>query len=668
MARRSQPNKTPEQKRLDLIIIEAKDLLTYPGINWEDCSWDITAYEKPKAHRKKPDRLYFTIRRNSRSDAHVSYEQPFADFAKAIVRVRASDRGLSFHGHTHMIIAQRYLYDALRQTGTADPTKLNRKTFAVAVSLAKSRAKGWTIYHVGRALEEISGWMDERELACAEINFLNPIPNPGKSDGLDPESQALGLLKLPSAGALDALADISNEPSDDDERIIMRIVDLLVVGGFRIGEVLSLPLDCWVETPALNQLGKVKTDPRSGEQVLRCGIRYWPEKGGDPYVKWLADCAMPLAWRAVTDLKMLCADARRVAKALEANPGRVPLPGKHSPQELLEHKDLVSLFGLKTVGCVRLFLAGIGVRAVSHNKPNGRYAFRYRVDDIERALLKRRGALVVARCPGGQEQMLSESLCVMFRKQFHAAHTTLKFLPELIGEGQINDALGNDVDQVSIFSIRGLTEPDGSRMRIKSSAFRHWLNTLLSRGGLSDVELARWSGRRNIDQNAAYKHGTVEQRVSWARNMIKEGTLRGPAADTYNSINDPVEKEQFLETFVNVALFTPYGVCIHDYAIDPCPYHLNCLGGCSEYLRTKGDKDEQKNIEDVRGFHLVQLQRLKSATQNDAGPVRNYETHCERMVQGATVALAVDDENLPDGQLVKVFPKGKVRGRAIQSL
>jgi hypothetical protein len=665
---RSQPHKTPEQKRLNEVVIDAKGLLTYPDINWEDWCWDITAYEKPKAHRKRPDRLYFTIRRSSKSDIHISYEPPFADFAKAIIRVRASDRGLSFHGHTHMIIAQRYLYDALKQTGTADPTKLNRKTFAVAMSSAKSRAKGWTIYHVGRALQEISEWIDERELACAEINFLNPIPSLGKGDGLDPESQALGLLKLPSAGALDALADISNEPADDDERIIMRIVDLLVVGGFRIGEVLSLPLDCWTETPALNQLGKVITDPRTGNQVMRHGIRYWPEKGGDPYVKWLADCAMPLAQRAVTDLKRLCADARRVARTLEENPDRVQLPGTHSPDDLLGHQELKSLFGLRTVECVRLFLAGIGVRAFSDNKPNGRYAFRYRIDDIERALLKRRATLVIARRPGGQVQMLSESLCVMFRKQFHAAHSTLKFLPELIGEGQINNALGNDADQVSIFSLRGLSEPDGSRMRIKSSAFRHWLNTLLSRGGLSDIELARWSGRRNIDQNAAYKHGTVEQRVSWARNMIKEGTLRGPAADTYNSINDPVEKEQFLETFVNVALFTPYGVCIHDYAIDPCPYHLNCLGGCSEYLRTKGDKDEREAIEEVRGFHLVQLQRLKSATQNDAGPVRNYEAHCERIVQGATAALAVDEDNIPDGQHVKVFPKGSVRGKAVTSL
>ena len=106
-----------------------------------------------------------------------------------------------------------------------------------------------------------------------------------------------GLLKMPSKRSLEALADISNTPLDDNERIILRMIDLLVIGGFRIGEVLRLPLDCWVETPALDNNGNVRTDPRTGTAVMRCGIRYWPEKGGDPYIKWLSDITTPLARR-----------------------------------------------------------------------------------------------------------------------------------------------------------------------------------------------------------------------------------------------------------------------------------------------------------------------------------------------------------------------------------
>jgi hypothetical protein len=566
------------------------------------------------------------------------------------------------------MIALRYLYEALQLTGKADPTTLNRKHFKVAVENARTRAKGWTVYHVGKSLEQVSAWMDENNLTHTWINFKNPIEYLGGGDGLDPESQAKGLLKMPSITALNALADISNDPLDDNERILMRVVDLLVVGGFRIGEVLRLPLDCWVETPALDSNGRAKIDPETGAPIIRYGIRYWPEKGGAPYIKWLSDISMPLARRAIDDLIRLCAEARAAAKVLEKTPDRVPLPRAFAPDELIDLKVVADIIGLRSVQGARQFIVNsLGVIPAATNKPNGKYAFFFRVRDIEKALLKRRHEIVILRKPNGQAQMLSKSLCVMFQNQFHASRPTFKFLPELIGEGQINDALGNDADQVSVFSVRGFTEPDGSPMRIKTHAFRHWLNTLMSRGGLSDVELARWSGRRNISQNAAYKHGTVEQRVAWAQEMIRAGKLRGPVADTYHSIDDPIEKQHFIETFVNVALFTPFGVCVHDYSIDPCPYHLNCLSGCSEYLRTKGDEEEQKNIAEVLNFHLIQLQRSNGAEQEGLTEAGNYVTHYKQIVEGAKAALAVDDMKSPDGELVKVFPDGKSRGMAIQS-
>ena len=182
------------------------------------------------------------------------------------------------------------------------------------------------------------------------------------------------------------------------------------------------------------------------------------------------------------------------------------------------------------------------------------------------------------------------------------------------------------------------------------------------------LNLPDGAARRNIEHNAAYKHGTVEQRVSWARDMIQKRSLSGPVADVYHSLNDPVEKEGFLKTFVNVALFTPYGVCTHDYALEPCPFHLNCLGGCPEYLRTKGDKVEEKNIKDVRDFHLVQLQRVRAGTVPSVSGTQNYTAHCERIVAGANAALAVDKANRTDGKLVKVFPSGERKGKPIAGL
>jgi hypothetical protein len=147
--------------------------------------------------------------------------------------------------------------------------------------------------------------------------------------------------------------------------------------------------------------------------------------------------------------------------------------------------------------------------------------------------------------------------------------------------------------------------------------------------------------------------------------MIKNGSLQGPVADTYHAIDDPVEKEDFLKTFVSVAHVTPYGVCLHDYSIEPCIYHLNCLSGCSEYLRTRGDEEEADNINSLLSFHLVQLTRSTAAANSGAKGADNYMRHNKRIVEGAKAALAVDDTDAPSGVLVKVFPDGKLLGKSV---
>ena len=132
---------------------------------------------------------------------------------------------------------------------------------------------------------------------------------------------------------------------------MLRIIDLLVVAGFRVGEVLTLPRDCWVEETAINPRGRNIRDITTGETAKRCGLRYWPEKGGDPIVKWLPSCAVPLARRAVGDLVRLCEPARQAAAVLEKNPHRVPLPGNPDPDALLSIRELMKILPFPPTGC-----------------------------------------------------------------------------------------------------------------------------------------------------------------------------------------------------------------------------------------------------------------------------------------------------------------------------
>jgi hypothetical protein len=70
------------------------------------------------------------------------------------------------------------------------------------------------------------------------------------------------------------------------DRLRMRITELLFVCGFRAGEVLTLPASPLVREFVLED-GALRLDARTGEPVERIGLRYVPEKGGEPIVKWV---------------------------------------------------------------------------------------------------------------------------------------------------------------------------------------------------------------------------------------------------------------------------------------------------------------------------------------------------------------------------------------------
>jgi len=673
---------TEAQDRLSALIAEAQSLSTYPNISWGDYCWEINGLGLQRAHDKRERRLYFTRREDvnvtlglvkaqgkANKRIYVSFKDPFADFAKVIVRMRASQRGVGYSFQKAMVMALRWLYESMLRTSGPDPISLTRQHFQDAVTDAAKYHGHQSAFAIGQLLEEISNFVDEHQLGLKRINFKNPIEHPTPGDGRDEESQEKGMKKMPSQAALDALATASNEPLDEDEQIILRALDLLVVGGFRIGEMLTIPVNCWVEEEVIEN-GREKFDPMTGEPLKKYGIRYWPEKGGELGVKHLTSITVPLAKRAVEDLTRLCSDARNAAAALEGTPDRVPLPGGLDLNATLTRHQLQKALGFNSWGGLRCFIDELGIQPAEKKAGIGRGLPRncYRVGDVEKALMKRRPELITVKLKNGSKQTLSESLCVMFLNQFHKARATLRFLPELISTRQIDIALGGVSNSESIFTRRGLKNPDGSRMSINTHAFRHWLNTLADNGGLSGLLLALWMGRKDINQNVWYKHGTVAQRVEWAREAMKNGDLSGDIVDIYNSINDPVKKEDFLKTFVSVAHFTPYGVCLHDFALEPCEYHLNCLSGCGEYIRTKGDEEERKNIRQLRVFTQRELDMAQKALEAGEYGASNWVEHNARIVKACIAAEAVDaDQSVATGQPVHVFPGGETMGKPLEN-
>ncbi len=95
----------------------------------------------------------------------------------------------------------------------------------------------------------------------------------------------------------------------------MRITELLLICGCRAGEVLTLPANPLVRELVLED-GVLRLDARTGKPVERIGLKYVPEKGGEPIVKWVPAEANPLILRSIADIEEICGPFRENARCL----------------------------------------------------------------------------------------------------------------------------------------------------------------------------------------------------------------------------------------------------------------------------------------------------------------------------------------------------------------
>ncbi|HCX5220400.1 TPA: hypothetical protein OZU28_004874, partial [Escherichia coli] len=81
---------------------------------------------------------------------------------------------------------------------------------------------------------------------------------------------------------------------------------------------------------------------------------------------------------------------------------------------------------------------------------------------------------------------------------------------------------------LNFFQRHKALHPNGMKEVFSSHQPRHLLNTLAQRAMLSDIEIAFWSGRKNVEQNNVYDNRTWEElrqnerRVLFADEMISE--------------------------------------------------------------------------------------------------------------------------------------------------
>jgi hypothetical protein len=620
------------------------------NIDFEQDVWEITGL----GGKSMASNLYLRFirqgikvydRRASTVDAEALLPEPFRSFAKALIGYMHCTNPIKHIAKRLGVF--RYLEAALYElTGAACPTGTTPQVLNRACALMMEITAHDTAYSYSKQLELIYRFMVQLGLVAVPSTWKTPLRAPQlRRNRVGKEFDAERAKKLPSPAALEALAQIFTSASDVPREIASSsLCALMLCAPDRISEALHLPLDCL--TPDWR-------DPETEE--VGTGLRWFPLKGAAPMIKTIIPSMKGIAERAVGQLRRISESARIVARWYEANPDQLYLPAH---LEYLRSKDRLSMNELGLIlfdgnggkGLGRMWALRKELPLSGGGSGHPRYiAFQA----LERAILAMlpRGFPIVDPETG---MRFSESLCIMRPGEFDSRGVPLQCCVIPIKYPTIRNALKDTKSQKSIFATRGLAKPDGSPLFISTHMLRHYLNTLVRQGGkLSEEDIAKWSGRKDVGQNKVYNHVSDKDMLAHIRKAVGDPTLAvGPLVNIDQRVF--VSRDEFAKLKIVTAHTNGLGYCTHDFTMLPCQIHGDCIN-CSEQLCVKGDSAAEANLRQMQKETRMLLEKAKIALGCDDYGANQWVKHQTMTLERVDQLVAIlDDPAVPVGSVIQL--------------
>ena len=624
---------------------------------WDYDVWQVGHAFVSKGRNIERRALAFYNRQATISRGHEVVGEPlhpsFINFAKAYIRWMQSAKPFGLGQARRRLDALKLIEGAFRDLGI-EPAIENMNVAVLNRAIEMGRdGVGSEVHH------QFAMNFAQTHKFCLDRGFLrNPFPWKHGVRRPTPKTAEIGAdakewraKRLPSPEAFQALAHVFRNGVEFQDRLFSAVTAIMMSVPIRAHEALQLRVDCEVRSEAKS--------PDTGEMIRTYGLRVWPGKNEPPQVKWVPTHMITVVEEAVRRLVEMCTPAREVAAWYEKNPNELWLPAKllhcrHSGY--VPRRDVVSVLGMTP----RSTANWLRENRIETDGSNG-----VRLRDLADALLP----MLPRDFPlfnGDRTQVYSETMIVLFWNQLGSRGTN----PSIITQATIDAIifwLGSNGKR-RVFARWGFAEKDGSPMRLGTHAFRHWLNTVAQLRGMSEIDIAKWSGR-GIAQNKAYNHVTPEETLSQIREAMFTGRAVGPMfeAAKVQGINTPVDRREFLEAQIGSALVTDFGICVHDYSLLPCQSHGDCLG-CSENVFVKGDADHRAKVEKRLQLSENQLdQALRAVGEQDYGADRWVEAHTRAITRQKMMLAAHDDQSMPDGTIVNL-PDGALDNEVAMAL
>ncbi len=204
----------------------------------------------------------------------------------------------------------------------------------------------------------------------------------------------------------------------------------------------------------------------------------------------------------------------------------------------------------------------------------------------------------------------------------------------------------------SIFDRHGYLSNKRDRIKLTSHQARHLLNTFAQRGGLSQLQIAKWSGRADAKQNRTYNHMSEYEMVAMAEQLNTSLILYGPSGEVDKHV--PITIQEFNTLEKGAVHITEFGVCVYDFSMTPCDKYRDCIN-CSEQVCIKGETDKlariKARLQEVNNQYLA---AEKAMTDGLAGADRWYEYHSNTLGRLKDLLSILENPDVVDGAQIKL--------------
>ncbi|HGD3514038.1 TPA: DNA-binding protein, partial [Klebsiella aerogenes] len=556
---------------------------------------------------------------NSKDAMH----EDFLDFAKAYIRYQHSLKPLKNYGT--IMMALRCLEQALLQVlSNALIYNVTAVVFDEAMQIGSRHFEGNVLAQCGIQLEKLSKFLCEHNLVkSGYISWKNHVKQKVKNNYLPEMEDYHRNDKLPDESALLAIADIfskNDELLSPRDKFTSSVFALLLCCPSRISEILALPADCEITQ-------------KDDKGIERYGLRFYSVKGYGPNIKWIPQVMIPVAKKAIRRLLSLSQNARELAQWCEKYPDKFY---RHELCPKVDEKLKLTVVQVCHALGYPLHDRKSCVLKIKRTSLDGGKSFlnsndyNYSLSDLWEMI----SSGFSRDFPWYDEEKsikFSNALCLLTPRQLSLSQMSdiYSFYKPTNGFffRDIQDKTSHESGFKNIFARYGYYDDEGKPLLIRSHQPRHLLNTIAHYGEMSELDIAKWSGRINVNQNRVYNHVSEEDMLDKIR-AIKLNKSNYCKMESIPSNELTVDFDNLNQGAIHL---TEFGYCVHNYLVRPCTK-------INEFIEYDNETLDMKSVDRIRlqsvREKIMQLKRItKIAYENGDYGADKWLQHHEKKLE-----------------------------------